>query len=345
MGLRAAVPLRLHDVFSDTLFAPRVALQTRILARWLRIDNVPRVDGRTLTRAEFQRRFELPNRPCVIEGLLDQWPAREHWPQRAYWCTRFAERSLHARGIEFAPDAFFAYADRNSDELPLYVFDKAFGEKVPALAADWRVPALFDDDLLALLPADVRPDFRWLLIGGRRSGSTWHTDPNCTNAFNATLSGAKRWMMLPPHVQPPGVFVRGADVTVPLSLLEWWSQFYDDCARLAPLQATLHPGDVMFVPRNWWHTVLNLTDDAVAVTQNYLPPSALSDALQWLQTPDRVSGTSLSGPALASALADAVATHRPEVWAAHEAAEQRRREQRESRTALFAGPRQFAFGF
>lgn len=47
-------------------------------------------------------------------------------------------------------------------------------------------------DLFALL-GDSRPSFRWLIVGGKRSGSTFHVDPNGTSAWNACICGRKLW--------------------------------------------------------------------------------------------------------------------------------------------------------
>ena len=76
--------------------------------------------------------------------------------------------------------AFFDYCASNADEQPLYLFDKRFAETSaagggaePGLAADYAVPAYFsaDRDLFAQLPGGYRPDHRWLIAGGTRSGS------------------------------------------------------------------------------------------------------------------------------------------------------------------------------
>jgi hypothetical protein len=64
-------------------------------------------------------------------------------------------------------------------------------------------------------------------------------------------------------------------------------------------QTIAHPGEVVFVPRGWWHAVLNLGDptDAgvltVAVTENFCSPAGLPHVLRFLR--DRrgaVSGVS-----------------------------------------------------
>lgn len=65
------------------------------------------------------------------------------------------------------------------------------------------------------------------IIGPTRSGSTWHQDPNGTSAWNAVTAGQKAWLMFPPDITPPGVFVSAdqAQVEAPLSLAGESSRF------------------------------------------------------------------------------------------------------------------------
>ena len=67
-----------------------------------------------------------------------------------------------------------------------------------------QVPKYFDEDLFSVLGDEGRPDFRWLIMGPPRSGSTFHKDPNATSAWNAVVTGSKKWIMYPPHALPPG---------------------------------------------------------------------------------------------------------------------------------------------
>lgn len=194
--------------------------------------------------------------------------------------------------------------------MPLVLFDKRFHLAAPPLAAEYSPPPLFDEsrDLFASLPAACRPDHRWLIIGGPRSGSSWHVDPNATSAWNAVCSGRKKWILCPPHAPPPGITASddGGEVTCPISLYEWYRVFYTSlrthsrsCAPSAtgaastPMEAVVGPGELLFVPRGWWHSVLNLST-TVAVTQNYAPRSTAKEVLDFLR-----AGTSESGAAAA----------------------------------------------
>lgn len=72
----------------------------------------------------------------------------------------------------------------NSDESPLYLFDRAFVERMGIVVGreedgEYWTPDCFGQDLFAVL-GQQRPDSRWLIVGPERSGSTFHKDPNAT---------------------------------------------------------------------------------------------------------------------------------------------------------------------
>lgn len=94
--------------------------------------------------------------------------------------------------------------------------------------------------------------------------------------------------MYPPSTPPPGVrrSADGADVACPVSVMEWYLSFYQykDANGTTPLECTVRAGEVLFVPRGWWHAVLNL-EESVAVTQNYVSAANLDYVLTFLGSP------------------------------------------------------------
>lgn len=211
------------------------------------------------------------------------------------------------------------------DESPYYLFDAQIPTQL-ALDDLWTVPWQIEScpsssvygfdpvtsaaashvhaDLFSLL-GKTRPDHRWLIAGPAKSGSGWHKDPNYTSAWNTPLSGRKLWLMLPPDCPPPGVYVSedGAEVTAPLSLAEWVSDFYQETQRVhGPvnrggdgklLQGICAPGETVYVPSGWWHLVVNL-DESVALTQNFVSLAELADVLLFMKDKsDQISGFKL----------------------------------------------------
>ena len=51
---------------------------------------------------------------------------------------------------------------------------------------------------------------------------------------NAVISGRKKWLLYPPHIEPPGVHssVDGADVATSVSLTEWFLNHYQESQEL-----------------------------------------------------------------------------------------------------------------
>ncbi|GBG79440.1 hypothetical protein CBR_g29587 [Chara braunii] len=309
-------PLRVKGFYSDYLFQSWLCASLSIKDEWLRRDNIVRRRWPDLTVEEFVEKFEVPNRPVLISGLTDDWPAVKLWDRDYLLSQASACGAKFACGpVDMRLDDFYVYADRAQEERPIYLFDPKFGEKVPQLARDYEVPGYFAEDLFSVLGPEGRPHYRWLIIGPARSGSSFHIDPNCTSAWNAVVRGSKKWVLYPPEMVPPGVHpsADGADVTSPVSITEWFMNFYHLVSRdmsaegerggggarnkaatqRRPVECVCREGEVVFVPRGWWHIVLNL-EDSVAVTQNYVSRQNLLQVLDFLRSPNAkvvVSGT------------------------------------------------------
>jgi ribosomal protein L16 Arg81 hydroxylase len=88
-------------------------------------------------------------------------------------------------------------------------------------------------------------------------------------------------------------------VALPLSVGEWIIQYWKEHTEQyrkrpvdqRPLECTTHPGDVVFVPHGWWHSVINLDESNIAITHNYVSPSNLGNALKFFrEKQDQISG-------------------------------------------------------
>jgi oxalate decarboxylase/phosphoglucose isomerase-like protein (cupin superfamily) len=193
------------------------------------------------------------------------------------------------------------------DETPIFVFDTKSFATGELWQRDYSQLSYFGPDLFDLLKDGNRPDHRWLLVGNPGASSKWHVDPNSTNAWNAVITGAKKWILLPPHLgPPPGVEVSsdGFAVRQPSTLTDWLDAgFYDELVRLhgpsgsnGLVEATCREGEVMFVPRGWWHCVRNVGDEVtIAITQNYAAQSSVTQVRRFLKEMSHcVSGVALN---------------------------------------------------
>ena len=118
-------------------YAPWQCGTAAIPSKWSRYESIERVDASTLTVEEFARRFEIASRPVILTGLIEQWPASTNWSFEQLR-ERFGNKcGFHVGGHTMGLSDFFDYCESTTDEQPLYLFDKRFGET--SAASDLKV--------------------------------------------------------------------------------------------------------------------------------------------------------------------------------------------------------------
>ncbi|KAM4054848.1 cupin-like domain-containing protein [Hirsutella rhossiliensis] len=343
------------NVYSDVLHRPFACTNINLEPY---VTNIPKANQMrrldNVTYDQFAERWT--EEPFILTKCIQDWPICSTWSIGSL-LRDYADVEFRAEAVDWTLARYCGYMSDNNDESPLYLFDRKFADKMgikvgsDADAAYWR-PECFGPDLFEVLGSE-RPAHRWLIVGPRRSGSTFHKDPNGTSAWNAVIKGAKYWIMFPPAAQVPGVYVSpdSSEVTSPLSIAEWLLTFHDE-ARQMPgcVEGICLAGEIVHVPSGWWHLVVNL-ESGIAVTQNFVPLSPglklVSEVLSFLRDkPDQVSGFSSAVEDPYTLFAERLGETYPETLdKALDLADKRSGKKRKWDTAVAQGGAGFSFGF
>lgn len=241
---------------------------------------IPRIKCSEVTREEFWERFESKRLPCVISDIpeVESWAGHHQWTwdnmRQKYAGARFKiGKDDDGNAVRLRVEHFMRYNSEQQDDSPVYLFDNQFGggKLREQLLQEYRVPLYFPDDFMALSGEEERPPYRWFSLGPRRSGTVVHQDPLCTSAWNTVFCGRKRWVLLRPEVARS--VAKAKRVMEKDDDDEAVNYFIDLLPRLRAqgvetIEFVQYPGETVFLPGNWWHSVVNI-DDTIAVTQNY----------------------------------------------------------------------------
>jgi len=243
----------------------------------------PQVDRRVgLSLRQFNSEYRFPGKPVVITDAIEKWKARSCWTfenfKSRYSTTRmvvYRYKDDEYQGDHVETIRLGDYIDRiltnDWNSYPYYIRDdwKFFLEH-KELLADYTVPEYFFD-WFKLLPRFMRLVYPRIFIGPGGSVTPLHHDIWGTHAWLAQLVGRKRWILFSPDDRE---LLYDYQVRPDQPDLERFPLFQ----KTKPLECTIGPGDVIFVPSRWAHQVISL-DPSISLTHNYMGPGCFWPSL------------------------------------------------------------------
>lgn len=225
-----------------------------------------------IATSEFLNDYYARNRPVVIEGLLEAWPARRLWTP-AYLAARCGDCVVEVMDGREEGSHHEHYVKGRPRAMPL----GEFVEMVQSASATNRFYLVGTNDLLqrqgaAPLWEDIGPLPDFLDARQRLKGSSLWFGPAGTitplhhdtmNILFTQVVGRKQLVLIPPtqtHLvyNELNVF---SEVDVERPDLERFPRF----ARATPLTVVVEPGEALFIPVGWWHHVRAL-DVSISVS-------------------------------------------------------------------------------
>jgi ribosomal protein L16 Arg81 hydroxylase len=244
---------------------------------------LPQVDRRSsLSLSEFRKEYLYPGRPVVITDAIESWPARSLWTFD-YFRSRYANTLVTVHrldGQRYEPNstetmALSSFIDgiRSSsfDSYPYYVRDDwRIFKTNEELLSDYEVPRYFFD-WFVFLPGFMRLIYPRIFIGPKGAITPLHLDIWGTHAWLAQLVGRKRWILFPRDQQP---LLYDCNVQPQNPDFARFPLF----RKAKPVECSIGPGDLIFVPGGWAHEVVSL-DPTISITHNYMGPGCFGPSL------------------------------------------------------------------
>ena len=243
---------------------------------------VPRVERPS--RREFEERFLFPQRPVIISGAMEGWPARERWtndylkekvgartirPSKATHAGYYGAEAKTGMFVRASEMKFAEYIDLLASgaisDGQLYATSLPIRTALPELWPDVRFPPFVDEDKYSYVRFWFGPGNNCVPL---------HFD--FADNLLTQIRGRKQVILCPPReiarVYPfpfsdIGNFNSQVNVASP-DLTQFPAWAHADRALLE-----IGPGEMLFIPLYWWHAVWGI-DQNMSINYRWRSRSA-----------------------------------------------------------------------
>ena len=214
------------------------------------IFQIDRVSG--LSLAEFNRHFVEPGLPVVLKDATKDWPAISKWT-REYLESQAGVVSVKLRSID--PRKAADHTRFEEMTLRSYLQQVDLTKPDDPILAELPLKSVFPQLLsdIGSFPysAGSADSLSIMVSSNSRAPLHYHT---FTEAISHQITGFRRFLLFPPNETSK------LDPRPPTGPLPNFGRrvFREDEAERAPeriFDAKLSPGEALYIPRHWWHTV------------------------------------------------------------------------------------------
>lgn len=216
--------------------------------------NIDVVQG--ITRSEFEKNYYYPQKPVVIKGLMDPFPAGKKWN------FQFFKEEMGDMEVGIF-DGALEKVDRSYKEPHYYLKFREYLEEIEKGPTKKRLflfnpfkhnKKLMDDFEFPKICSGFLRSFPFMFFGGDGSVTRAHQDMDMSCVFLTQFTGRKRVVLFDPKYSNL-LYRFPYNVHTAVNVDQPDFEKFPGLKYVEGQEVILEYGDTLFMPSGWWHHI------------------------------------------------------------------------------------------
>ncbi len=209
-----------------------------------------------ITRKDFEQNYYYPQKPVVIKGLVDDYPASKKWD------FQFFKDEMGDMEVGVF-DGALERADRSFKKPDYYLKFREYLDEIEKGPTKKRLflfnpfkqnKRLFEDFEFPKICSGFLRSFPFMFFGGDGSVTRIHQDMDMSCVFLTQFTGKKRVVLFDPKYSTL-LYRLPYNVHTAVNIEKPDYEKYPGLKYVEGREAILEFGDTIFIPSGWWHHI------------------------------------------------------------------------------------------